>query len=310
MCIRDSIKGLLAGAYILKAVATDNDGGVTTKQITITVTSGIVVNNLPSVNISSPTSNSSFTAPASVNVQVNASDSDGSISKVEFYNGNTLLNSDTSVPYSFTITNLATGSYSIIVKAVDDLGGVSSSSVNVTVNHVITPPTASGINGPSCVTAGSTLSYTLVPESSSVTTINYWSNSGAVIIKDISDSKKITMQFPSYANSSTIILSAGVNYSMSPWYKEYTKTIKVGGCSAKVSAVLSPQPTVDFSIVTLDDNQSILSIIIFNSIGEVVYQAENINSTSISLGNELAAGVYIVQVISPNGTAVTRMLKR
>ncbi|GAA4046939.1 hypothetical protein GCM10022409_36270 [Hymenobacter glaciei] len=89
----------------------------------------------PTVSLTSPANGATFTAPASVTINANAADSDGTVSKVDFYNGTTLLNSDTSSPYSYTWTGIAAGSYSITAKATDNGGAVTTSAaVSITVN--------------------------------------------------------------------------------------------------------------------------------------------------------------------------------
>src|SRR6185369_4384869 len=94
----------------------------------------------PTVSVTSPAANAAFNAPASVTISAAASDADGSINKVEFYNGNTLLGSDNSSPYSFSWNNVAAGSYTITAKAYDiSAASATSSSVAVV---VITPNVA------------------------------------------------------------------------------------------------------------------------------------------------------------------------
>lgn len=83
-------------------------------------TTGATFKSAPFVNLTTPTMNAVFVAPATVNLEANASDTDGTISKVEFYSGNTLLGSDNTSPFSFTWTNVATGSYAITAKAYDN----------------------------------------------------------------------------------------------------------------------------------------------------------------------------------------------
>jgi hypothetical protein len=56
---------------------------------------------------------------ASVTIAADAADSDGTISKVEFYNGTTLLGEDTEAPYSYT-SLFGPADYTITVKAYDD----------------------------------------------------------------------------------------------------------------------------------------------------------------------------------------------
>jgi endoglucanase len=95
-------------------------------------------NNLPTVSITSPANGADFNAPATVIINAAASDVDGSISKVNFYNGSTLLGTDTTPPYSYTWNNVPDGNYVLTAKATDD-EGASATSSPVTVNvHVTT----------------------------------------------------------------------------------------------------------------------------------------------------------------------------
>ncbi len=65
----------------------------------------------PSVIISSPSSNSQFTKGEEITITAEASDKDAKITKVEFYNGDTRLGTDTTSPYSFTWTNPPVGNF-------------------------------------------------------------------------------------------------------------------------------------------------------------------------------------------------------
>ena len=84
-------------------------------------------NAAPTVALSNPAAGAVFTAPASITIDATASDSDGTVAKVEFYNGATLLGSDTTSPYSFAWSEVAAGSYSLTAKATDNAGAVTTS---------------------------------------------------------------------------------------------------------------------------------------------------------------------------------------
>jgi hypothetical protein len=95
----------------------------------------------PAVSITSPANGASYTAPANITIAASAADSDGTISKVELFNGAALLGTDASQPYDFAWNNVAAGSYVLTAKATDNAGAVTTSSaVNVTV--VSTAPAA------------------------------------------------------------------------------------------------------------------------------------------------------------------------
>ena len=90
-------------------------------------------NGAPSISITSPANNASFAAPASISIQATATDSDGSVAKVEFFNGGSKLGESTSSPYSYTWSNVAAGTYSITAKATDNSGASASAAVTVVV---------------------------------------------------------------------------------------------------------------------------------------------------------------------------------
>lgn len=126
--------GVAAGSYSLTVKAYDNNNAVTTSSAVV-IAVNTAGNQSPTVAISSPANGASFTAPASITINATATDADGTISKVEFYNGSTLLGTDTSSPYSYSWTSVAAGSYSITAKAFDNNNAsTTSSAVSVTVN--------------------------------------------------------------------------------------------------------------------------------------------------------------------------------
>ncbi len=117
--------GALAGNYVLTARATDDDATSTTSApVNITIGGS---NNAPSVSLTNPMNNAVFTAPANILLQASASDSDGTIAKVEFFNGVNKLGEDTMGEYSYAWTNVPAGTYTLTAKATDDAGAMTTS---------------------------------------------------------------------------------------------------------------------------------------------------------------------------------------
>lgn len=113
----------------------------------IQIVSGAPGNQPPTVSLTSPANGAGFTAGSTITLDATASDSDGTVSKVEFYNGSTLLNTDTSSPYSYSWTNVPAGSYTLTAVATDNSGAVTGSggvSVNVTTPSTLPSPWVSG----------------------------------------------------------------------------------------------------------------------------------------------------------------------
>ena len=126
-----------AGSYKLTAKATDNKNGSTTSAaVSITVKGDS--NIPPVVNITAPANNATFEAGASVVITANASDEDGTIAKVEFYNGSTKLGEDTTKPYEYSWANVAKGNYKLTAKATDDKGvATTSAEIAITVGGTV-----------------------------------------------------------------------------------------------------------------------------------------------------------------------------
>ncbi len=125
-----------AGSYSLTAVATDNHGASTTSAAV-----PIIVNAPPTVTLTAPADQAILVHPTDLVLSANAADSDGSIAKVEFYQGQTLLGGSAQAPYSFTLPSAAPGVYSLTVVATDNYGASTvSAAVTATVDI---PPTVS-----------------------------------------------------------------------------------------------------------------------------------------------------------------------
>lgn len=91
-------------------------------------------NQLPLVMITHPREGDVFTAPATVQISADASDNDGRITRVEFFNGTRKLGEDLSAPYSINWRNVTSGNYSLTVVATDNnTGSAISTPVHISV---------------------------------------------------------------------------------------------------------------------------------------------------------------------------------
>lgn len=92
----------------------------------------------PVVAITYPTETSTNCAGQALEITATASIASGSVSKVDFYDGATLLGSDDTAPYTYSWANPATGAHTIRAIAVSALN-VSSVSATVNVNVGLAP---------------------------------------------------------------------------------------------------------------------------------------------------------------------------
>jgi len=106
------------------------------------VTTSSSANSAPSVALTNPTAGAPFTSPANILVSANATDSDGTISKVDFYSGTTFIGTATTAPYQITWGAVTAGSYSLTAVATDNLSATTvSAPVAVTVSLPNISPT-------------------------------------------------------------------------------------------------------------------------------------------------------------------------
>jgi hypothetical protein len=79
-------------------------------------------NSPPTVTLTQPGNGATFTAPATVSLAAAASDTDGSVTKVEFFNGPTKLGEDATAPYALDWSAVGAGTYTLSARATDNLG--------------------------------------------------------------------------------------------------------------------------------------------------------------------------------------------
>ena len=134
------------GSHSLTAVSSDAAGNTTTSS-TVSVT---VDNAAPSISITAPTAGSTVSGTATVSASSTDNTGGAGVGKVEFYIDGSLVNTDTTSPYSFSwdTTTAAFGSHSLTAKTYDNSNPnntATSTAVSVTVDNTDrTPPSTPG----------------------------------------------------------------------------------------------------------------------------------------------------------------------
>lgn len=97
----------------------------------------------PTVAITAPETNTYFPPNSNLTITANAADADGTVTQVEFFQGNVSVGVDATAPYSVVWNNVPTGAYALTAVATDDsLATTVSAVVNVSAGtHVNVPPT-------------------------------------------------------------------------------------------------------------------------------------------------------------------------
>ncbi|MBW8682827.1 carbohydrate-binding protein [Chitinophaga rhizophila] len=80
----------------------------------------LAIGNAPTVSITAPVNGEAFASNSDILLRATAADTDGTIRKVEFFQGATKIGEDTTSPYQYLWTGVAAGNYSITARATDN----------------------------------------------------------------------------------------------------------------------------------------------------------------------------------------------
>ncbi len=206
-----TISNAMDPIYSISAKVYDDCGEITTSNmlsITTFAPDPCAGNTPPTISISS--SSSSYVRGTSFTINANTSDN-GTISKVDFYNGTSLIFSDSMAPYTHTILNALDPLYSISAKVYDDCGAITTS--NTLSITTFTPDPCAGNTPPLISISSSSSSYvrgtsfTINATSSdngTITKVNFYNN-GVLIGTDLSSPYSLTIN---PANSPNYLITA------------------------------------------------------------------------------------------------------
>ena len=311
-----------AGNYAITAQPTDNLGATTTSAATAVSVNNPVVNQAPTVSITSPANNATFTAPASITINANAADSDGTISKVDFYNGATKIGTDTSSPYGFAWTNVAAGNYTITAQATDNLGATTTSA-GIAVS-VTTSTATEDIIGSLCASINNVKTYTLSSANmTNATTYAWWCTGSTQSITPVSGQpQSVSINFGQWFTGGQVCV--GVNYSASPWYKQYCKNVTVCSASGRISInemflikeastdtedIVFPNPSNDeFSFTA---NKNVKKLIVNDFLGREKITMDAVSKNQkVTFGRNLPSGMYLIHLFyEDNSQNTIKVLK-
>ncbi|MBX2848820.1 MAG: DUF5060 domain-containing protein [Acidiferrobacterales bacterium] len=289
----------------------------------------------PTASFSLPVSGASFTAPASPEVTVLASDSDGSITSVELFLDNVSIGQDTNSPYNWNnnsqvaaLTGLPAGTYTLKAVATDDDGDsttiqrtfiVGASNGNV-------PPTLSfnlPLNGTNLTAPASLVVSVLASDSDgSVSSVDLYLDDVLVRRENISpynwnDSDQDSA-LSNLSNGTYTLRAVATDNDGGTSFAE--RIFTVGGASNQGPTVSFVQPTdgstfsapasVSVTVTANDSDGSILSVdLLLNNVlvrreSASPYQWNASNQNDPSLQN-LGPGSYSLRAIATDNDGAT-----
>lgn len=121
------------GIIQFTAKAVDNAGNATTSSA-ITLNVSPAIGEPPTVSLISPSANSFLGVNSTVTISANATDADGTVTQVQFFQNGTSIATDTTAPFSTSWTPTTPGTYTLTAIATDSRGNSSlAAAVPVTV---------------------------------------------------------------------------------------------------------------------------------------------------------------------------------
>jgi hypothetical protein len=288
-----------------------------------------VTNTLPTVSITSPAGGSSFTAPASVTINATASDADGAISKVEFFNGSTKLGEDVTSPYAYTWPVTSGGTYAIRAVATDDRGAQATAQINV----VITNP-AGAVVYKHCDYGGYAINLPV-----GTYTVNQLLALG--VLNDDVSSLKVNSGYevilyrdnnfagPAYLfrSNATCLVSVGLSGGTAVNLNDWTSSVVVRQAAARTlvpgaedgvipytgfsaSLRILPNPVNSEMVIQYGNMGEYFDVKIVDVNGAIVYSAPRILSGQHINIAPLRTGVYFVKINTGKETITRKLIKR
>ncbi len=206
------LTGLPTGSYTFTAKATD-DQGTTTVSAPVTVNVTLAPNAPPQVVLTAPAAGTPLAAGTAVVLSATVTDADGTIVKVEFFDGASKLG-ETGTPtststYDFNLTaGLLPGSHHLFARATDD-DGAFTNSVPVALTMLATVPYTADFEAIEGYVLGSLagqLGWSITQGAASVTDEAFFSGARSVVLPPGAPPGKIAQAFAPLAGQDVVFV--------------------------------------------------------------------------------------------------------
>jgi hypothetical protein len=275
------ISSLVEGVYLIKLEVENVSGYSDTDELFVTVSETSIIP--PVVNITFPANNTEITIEAEFTIFAEASDLDGTVEMVEFFEDDVLIGTITEAPYSMDWIFTVIGDYAISAKATDNDGN---STLSPVVNLIaIDAPPCNGThpNGEwgyefSPDDSNPTLTFIpSIPGVGSPTCLLYYSTSTSPPFPGYGVTPNVPFQLVA-EEGSTVYFYYTYSY---PGQGEHTTVdaildFEVGNCiitniteaNANTFVEYSPNPVIDFLNLKLTGNQNHVQV--YNNKGSLI----------------------------------------
>lgn len=314
--------GLVAGGGVEKYVASNPEVGELTHSSLTYTSSSTTVNASPTVSISNPTPGSSVLIGSVVTVEANASDSDGNVDSVQFFLDGTILGTDLTSPYSYTLTAKA-GTHTLTAMATDNSGNSSTSTAVIfdgtsTANAAPTVSIESPLNA-STHTTGDLISITATATDTdgTIDSVQFYVD-GTLVGMDASS--PYSFLYTATLGSHTLTAKATDNSSAQTTSSAVSiivtnpTTTNINQEEGNQSIVVFPNPAADhvnIEINTLKKSRVVYSlynvlgnIVLYKDLGLVTGHLKEVVDLS-----GMATGQYIIQLLLDDVVSTKKIIK-
>jgi endo-1,3(4)-beta-glucanase len=322
--VSPSISNLEEGIYKIKLTVSD---GAYTANSDVLVLVQQTSNSNPTVNITSPSENQSFPQDLDITISASASDLDGTISKIEFYDGATKLGEDTSSPYSYTWVNASVGAHQINAIVTDnDAGEGTSQIVNISVLEVQSCSETSNEAQEGAFSTGFTAVFETVGTNVNITFELLDTNRSGVIAYLRKQSPFGEVQMDNVGGLKFAKTLGGLNLGETITYAckfafagglAVTKYIsyEVGSSCGSLSIVdesldtkivMFPNP-VNNKLFIKSQSEDLIKIEIYSVFGNLVKSAtKNLNEINVE---DLSSGLYLIKIYTLKESISKKLIK-
>ena len=322
--VSPSISNLEEGIYKIKLTVSD---GTYTANSDVLVLVQQTSNSNPTVNISSPTENQSFAQGSDITISASASDLNGTISKVEFYDGAIKLGEDTVSPYMYTWENPNVGDHEIKAIVTDnDAGEGTSQIVNITVVAVQACSETSNDSQQGSFSAGFTAVFETVGTNVNITFELLDTNRSGVIAylwkqnpfgetqMDNVGGKKFKKTLGGLNSGETITYACKFAFAGGVAVTKYI-SYEVGSSCGSLSIVdesldtqivMYPNP-VNNKLFIKSQSEDLIKVEIYSVFGNLVKSTtKNLNEINVE---DLSSGLYLIKIFTLEGSVLKKLIK-
>ena len=284
-------------------------------------------NAVPTVNITSPTNNSSFSQGTAIPISASANDLDGTIAKVEFFDGATKLGEDTSSPFSYVWNNASVGNHSLKAIATDNEGATAESQiVSISVQEVKKCEETSNVAQQGSFSTGYKATFETVGSTVKITFQLLDTNRAGVIAylwkqspfgevqMDLVSGLTFTKTISGVADGETInyackfAFAGGLAVTKYISYKVGTScsTLSIDDNIIEKDITLYPNPATN-QVTIRTKSAEVIRVELYSTLGALVKKVSN-NKAPINI-EEISSGLYLVKIYTEKGIVIKRFLK-